>query len=206
MKLKNNRNRVLVAVIGLAAVLLVTMGWSVMADIEPAPLCVPSGVYTGIHDPPLVYTFTKTIIPTDPAGNTATYIYRTDNGYPNMGATEPPLSEVDYMTDIVGNMVRTGPNTWAFTAICHGTKKVEGQPNPEMVYIAVFQGTSTYTEDGNTETNEGTIALYFPEQDVDGDGFPDEGQEPAFCGPVPPVPCTRLPVLSPCVLPPPEGE
>jgi hypothetical protein len=190
-----------VAIVVLTAGLFITTGWSVVADIEPVPVCVPSGVYTGVHDPPVVYTFTKTIIPTDPAGNTATYIYKTDNAYPTLGSPDPPLSEVDHITDLVGNMARTGPNTWAFTAVAYGTKKVEGQPNPEMVYILVAQGTSTYSDDANIETNEGTSALYLPEQDADGDGFPDADQQPIFSGPLAPVPCARLPVL-----PAPGGE
>jgi len=207
MSLKRKRRMTLLTIVGLTAVLLITTGWNVMADIEPAPVLVPGGVYTGVHPPPLVYTFTRTVIPTDPAGNTMTFIYRCDNAYPTLGDPNPPLSETDHMTDFVGDMVRTGPNTWEGTAVAYGTKKVEAQPNPEMVYIAVFQGTLTYTDNGNSEVSEGMFALFLPQQDADGDGFPDEDQMPVYCGPSATVASKRMPMVPPCVpAPPPEGQ
>lgn len=199
MKLRSKKNRVLMVVIGLGAVLLITTGWSVMADIVPVPICVPRGVYIGVY-PAHQWTFIRTVIPTDPAGNTITSILSCDNADPTFGITDPPFSEVDHMTDYIGPMVRTGPNTWAHTAISYGTKKVEGQPKPEIVYIQVFEGTFTYTDDGNTEVVTGDFAIYLSEQDADGDGFPDEGATPIYCGPIPTVTATRMPMamLGPC--------
>jgi hypothetical protein len=204
--MKTKRNTTIATLIALTAVLFITTGWQVMADIEPAPVLVPGGLYIGVHDPPNVYAFNKTVIPTDALGNTITTIYRCDNAYPNLGDPNPPLSEADHMTDFVGNAVRTGPNTWEGTAISCGTKKVEGQANPEMVWIAVWTGTTTLSDGGNTDISEGMFALYMPEQDTDGDAFPDEGQEPVWCGFHTNV-ARRLPMLAPCVpTTPPEGQ
>jgi hypothetical protein len=201
--MRTKRNTALVAIIALVAGLLAT-AWNVMANIEPSLVLVPCGIYTGVHP----QAFTDTIIPMDPAGNTMIFIMSNDNNDPTGGATEPPLSEVDHLTDYVGNMVRTGPNTWDYTGIAYGTKKVEGQSMPEILYVGVVQGTLTSTEDGNAMTTDGTFALYMPEQDVDGDGFPDADQEPVWCSPPGGFTITRMPIMPPCVPTPlpPEDE
>lgn len=191
--MNSRRNIILVAIIALIAGLLAT-AWNVMANITPAPVLVPCGIYTGVHP----QAFTDTIIPMDPAGNTLIFIMRNDNADPTAGATEPPLSEADHLTDYVGNMVRTGPNTWDYTGIAYGTKKVEGQGMPEILYVGVVQGAVTSTEDGNAMTTDGNFALYMPEQDVDGDGFPDADQEPVWCSPLGGFTITRMPIVSPC--------
>ena len=201
--MKTKRNTALIALIALTAMLFITTGWKVMADIVPSPVLVPGGLYIGINEPPNTYAFTKTVIPTDAMGNTITSIYRCDNGDPTLG--NPDFAEVDHQTDFVGHMVRIGPKTWEGTAVSCGTKKVEGQPKPEIVWIMVWVGTTTLSDAGNTDVSEGMVALYMAEQDADGDGFPDEGQEPVWCGPHTNV-ARRLPIVAPCVPPPPpEG-
>jgi len=214
-KRKSERNIALLAIIVITAVLLI-IPWSLNAGSswaqdseEPWKYCNPGGVFTGIHPPmPWAYIITETIIPTDPVGNTITFIWKADNSDPTLGDPNPPLSEVDHMTDFVGNGIRTGPNTWDYTGVAYGTKKVEEQPNPEIVYIAVVRGTVTYADDCNSKESQGMFALYLPEQDVDGDGFPDEDQTPVYCGPSATIKMTRLPMVPPCVPPPtpPEGE
>jgi hypothetical protein len=211
--MKTRRNLALVAIITMTALLLITSGWGVMADIVPAPTIVPSGAYTGVLRSPVgPYTVTMTVIPTDPAGNTMIFIARADNGDPTFMSTEPPAGEADHLTDYVGNMVRTGPNTWEYTGIAYGSKKVEGQLLPEILYMDVPHGTVTSTADGNILTTKGNSAYYLPEQDVDGDCFPDADQDPIYCSPLDPeaagVAMTRIPVTPPCVPTPlpPEGQ
>jgi hypothetical protein len=180
-----------VATIALTVLLFVTAGWNVMTDTEPAPICVPSGVYTGVYNQ--TDTFTRTVIPTDPLGNTMTGIYKARNVDPTIGRS----FDADHMSDYVGNMVRTGPNTWASTGISYGTKKVQGSPRPEIVYIAIVEATMTYTDDAKTEVLTGTFAFYSPGDDADGDGFPDEGAMPIWSGPLPTTTATRMPMVSP---------
>jgi hypothetical protein len=197
-------NATVLAVVLLTALLLITAGWAMVGDPVLAPVLVPSGVYTGVHP----QAFTDTLVPMDPAGNKMIFIMRNDNGDPTGGATEPPLSEADHLTDYVGNMLRTGLNTWDYTGVAYGTKKVECHGIPEILYIGVVQGTVTSTEHGNVLTTDGTFALYMPEQDADADGFPDADQEPVWCSPPGGFTITRMPVM-PCCVPTPapaEGQ
>ncbi|MBN2129944.1 MAG: hypothetical protein JW741_10625 [Sedimentisphaerales bacterium] len=66
----------------------------------------------------------------------------------------------------------------------------------EIVYISVLTSRVTFTDD-NTMEGEGTHAFYLPFADADGDGLPDEGQEPALCFPYT-MTATRVPLLAPC--------
>jgi len=66
----------------------------------------------------------------------------------------------------------------------------------EIVYISVLTSHVTFTDD-NTMEGEGTHAFYLPFADADGDGLPDEGQEPALCFPYT-MTATRVGVLAPC--------
>ena len=210
--MNSRRNIILVAIIALTAGLLAT-AWSVAANNEDDQVwtpCRPSGVYVGVHVPPSEYPFMLTVIPTDPAGDTLTTIYWSDNGYPNLGIDDPPFSECDYFTKLLGHSIRTGPTSWTGTSIAYGTKKVEGQPNPEIVWIAVFQGTDTYSDDANTVLMEGSIAIFLPGQDKDRDGWPDEDEVPLWCGEVEANTATHMPMVFPWEPtpppPPPEGE
>lgn len=99
-----------------------------MADIVPAPVIVPGGIYTGVLGSPAgPYIVTTSVIPMDPAGNKMILIMRADNSDPTFMSKEPPSGEADHLMDYVGNMVRTGPDTWDYSGIAYGTKKVEGQ-------------------------------------------------------------------------------
>lgn len=75
--------------------------------------------------------------------------------------------------------VRTGPDSFETTLMYHTTKKGEG-PVAETVGIGISNATWKIT---GPDTNEGesTLAVYLAEQDADGDGLPDEGEEPAVC-------------------------
>lgn len=200
------RKLLIVAIVLLTAGLLITTGWSVMADIVPAPVIVPAGIYTGVIPMPPQFTFTTVGIPVDPAGNKMICIMRNDHHDPTLGATEGPASEADQLTDLVLSMVRTAPNAWAYTGVAYGMKTAVGQTQPEILYVEVVGGTVTSSEDGNALTVEGTSAYYLPEQDTDEDGFPDADQEPIHCAPHA-FAMTRMPMTPPCVpIPVPEGE
>ena len=111
--MNSRRNIILVAIIALTAGLLATT-WSVAANNGDGQVwtpCRPSGVYVGVHVPPSEYPFMLTVIPTDPAGDTLTTIYWSDNGYPNLGIDQPPFSECDYFTKLLGHAVKTGPTS-----------------------------------------------------------------------------------------------
>ncbi len=165
MSLKRKRNIKLVALLGLTAVLLITTGWSVMADIEPMPMFVPGGTYVEVRAG--LYSC-QIVIPNDPAANTTTHI-----GY--LGINDPTISgwfpEADYRYNLVGNGVRVGPYTWHVSGIQYGSKK-----GGRLQYILLFSTEVTFSEDGETMDMDGTFETYLPEQDADKDGFPDEGE------------------------------
>jgi hypothetical protein len=205
--MNSRRNTVAVAIIALIAGLFAST-WSAMAGFDPVPVLVPSGVYTGVRVPPAENPFMMTVIPMDPAGNTLTTIQWSDMGYPSLGIPQPPFSECDSMTEWLGNMLRTGPTTWTGTAIAYGTKKVEGQPNPEPIWLAVDQMAYTFSDDDNTVLMEGSTAVFLPEQDKDGDGWPDEDEVPVWCGEAPGGANTamRMPTAFPWEPTPPRGQ
>lgn len=67
----------------------------------------------------------------------------------------------------------------------------------EIVGIGIIVGTLQLT--GPDEAHgQGTGAYYLAEQDADGDGFPDEGQEPVLCLPWG-YTKKRVKSMSPCV-------
>ena len=97
--------------------------------------------------------------------------------------------------------VRTGPDSFESTFLFYGIKKGEG-PIAETVTIGICNATWRLTGP-NTNEGEATVAFYLAEQDIDGDGFPDEGQEPAACMPFT-YTSRRLTMMPGCVPPPPE--
>jgi len=122
---------------------------------------------------------------------------------------DPTLSgmfpEADHQSDWVGQVVQTGWNTYESCAIYYGTQKVEDQLRPQILYMAVLYGEGRLV-DLNSFTASGTFAVFLAEQDADGDGFPDEGEEPIYCGTYTFESCKRVQVMPPCVPPPPEGQ
>ena len=75
--------------------------------------------------------------------------------------------------------VKTGADSFESTFLYYITKKGEG-PIAPTVGIGVCNATWRMTS-ANTNEGESTISVYLAEQDADGDGLPDEGQEPTAC-------------------------
>lgn len=121
------------------------------------------------------------------------------NPDPTLGGAFP---EADHQSDWTGQIIQTGWNTYESTVVYYGTKKVEDQLRPQILYIVVMYGEG-YLVDLNNLTGAGTLAIFLAEQDADGDGLPDEGQEPIYCGPYSLDSCKRVQVMPPCVPPPP---
>jgi len=114
--------------------------------------------------------------------------------------------DADHQSDHIGQTVKTGLNAYESTMIGYGTKKAE-LPGmlPEIVYISVIYGKAQLIDE-NTMEGQGTHAFYLPSADADGDGLPDEGQEPIACLPYT-ITSKRVQLMPPCVPPPPpEGE
>jgi hypothetical protein len=103
--------------------------------------------------------------------------------------------EATKKTDMVGMAVKTGLTTLKGTVVGYGVKA--GELEEELVYIEVgsYEGTLI---DENTLELTATQSFYLPEQDADGDGFPDEGELPVLCTPYM-IPCRRVTLVPMCV-------
>ena len=187
-------------VVVLFAVLLYAGAAQFAGDVAAAPAnCRIQGAWVssfagGPWDTPLLML--ETISPQDPAGNKLTYTMHLVN--PDATFAAPPLSESDYMSDLVGEAVRTGRDSYEFSLIGYGVEDREANRG-RIIFIWTVTGTMTCV-DGEHKTDEVHIAVYLADQDGDGDGFPDEGEEPFLCiGPGPLGVGRRVPQMEACV-------
>jgi hypothetical protein len=159
-----------------AALLAVGQGLTTASSdpIEPWTPCNPAGSYYGIHVVEKLGA-TVTIIANDPACNTFSCIQKIFNMDHTLGGTFP---DVLAASDTVGIGVRTGPNSWRVTIVRYGTDGAAA-----VKYIAMITGEFEFPDDASALERKCTWALYLPEQDKDGDGWPDEGQTPVICIP-----------------------
>ena len=102
-----------------------------------------------------------------------------------------PFPDLEYNSDMVGELVMTGPNTAEFTAVWYGMKK--DFPFNKVVYIALNSGQVRFTGPGKAEATH-ALAFYAPGTDLDGNGLPDAGQQPELCLPSLSLD-TRVPML-----------
>ena len=136
-----------------------------------------------------------TVTPQDREGLLFTSVVRVGNPDPTVFGTFP---DADYQSDHIGQTMWTGTPAYESTYIGYGTKKSE-LPGmlPEIVYISVIYAKMEFV-DRNTLSGEGTHAFYLASQDADGDGLPDEGQEPTACFPYIST-AKRVQLMPPCV-------
>ena len=175
--MKVKKSIVVILVITLTGALL-TVGESLTTatndQIEPWASCNPAGSYYGNH-PTEPVAAAVTIIPNDPACTSITCIQKIFYMDHTLGDMFP---DVVTATDTVGMGVRTGPNTWRMTLIRHATDGSAG-----VKYMALITGDFEFYDDTNGLERKCTWALYLPEQDKNGDGWPDEDEIPMICIP-----------------------
>jgi hypothetical protein len=209
--MNSKRNIIILAVITLSA-LLVTASWDVLVasnnsrdaiDMWNTSQGIPLGgswiCTVPIEDPELGHiddlVTEWTLSPQNLECTRFNSVLRQVKQNPTFWGSFP---EADRETDWIGLTVQTGWNTFESTVVQYGTKKVEEQPLPQIVYIQVMYGNGRLV-DLNTIEAEGTSAIFLQDQDANGDGFPDEGQEPIWCGPYT-VTCKRVQIMPPCKL------
>ena len=172
---------ILLAAIVLFVALLYAGADQFTDDVAAAPTgCRIQGAWVssfagGPWDTPLLMQ--ETISPQDPAGNKLTYTMHMVN--PDATFRIPPLSDSDYVSDLVGEAVRTGRDSYEFSLIGYGVEDREGNRG-RIIYIMTVSGTMSCV-DGEHKTDEVYIAAYLADQDSDGDGYPDDNAEPFFC-------------------------
>jgi hypothetical protein len=177
----------IVALLGIAgiavAVLAVTLGvhGKPGKPDDSGPGCSLAGSWMCVWDfPPGVQPLvvTETLTPMDPTGKRLVYW---SAGVNPMYALVPWYPESDFGGDGVGTFVRTGPNSYDFTIVCHLGKSLGLDARGEVQYFWVFSGTALCTDE-NTMVKTGTLAFFNADQDDNPqDGLPDEGEGPFFC-------------------------
>lgn len=211
MSLNSKRNTVVVATIALTIVLLLTP-WSLRAGMSWGQNCqdtwqgIPlAGAWIAtLENGALVSEWT--VAPQNSEHTEFISVLRQVKPNPSNWGLTP---EADRETDWIGQTVQTDWNTFESTVVSYGTKNIEGQQQPQIVYISVMYASGRLV-DLNTIEAEGTLAIFLAEQDADHDGFPDEGQTPLYCGPYALSSCKRVQIIPPCELPPslqtPKGQ
>lgn len=134
------------------------------------------------------------VVSADPSGRSASGHGSIDSGF-NVDVLAPSVFDpIESSSPILVQTVMTGPDTASYYAIWYGLRKL-GPPSPvstEIVMIGVVTGELKFVGPGKAEGSH-NFALYLPGQDVDGDGFPDEGQTAPVMFPAYTVE-TRLPL------------
>ena len=105
---------------------------------------------------------------------------------PTMGL----FTDAQSLSPFVGTAVRTGANTFRMTAVAYATQAQD--PAAPVMWIWMLNHEKTLI-DADTMEWTGTLSIYsatehprhmlgdLPDQDMDDDGRPDEGEEPVFC-------------------------
>ena len=172
-------------------------------DAQPAAAdCQVAGAWVGKFtggpwDTPLIIQ--NTLTPLDPEGNKLVYVIRLVN--PDATFKIPPFAESDYMSELVGEAVKTGPGTYDFSLLGYGVHERPEDRN-EIIFLWTVDGSLT-CEDGNRITNDVNLAIYSADQDANQDGIPDEGAVPMACvGPDEFGSAQRVPQMPRCEAPP----
>jgi hypothetical protein len=163
-------------------------------DGEDTWLCNVAGTY--VHTVPpwgegnaaIVVT---TLVPLDPMGTRLNMIERWPNTDPAWG---------DIQTPLYGEAVKVGPDSYKFSTMEYTFKKLQAGRG-ELESIIVMVGSLRVIDCDTIETFDVYTSLYGPEQDKDGDGFPDSDEEPNTCFGDPGSQATRkrIPFMEPCV-------
>lgn len=205
--MKAKRNIRTVVFIGMLA-LLCTLAWTVFADDYEQSVqwgkelaWSPEGVWVlSIPTPAGAMLMLHAQHAQDLAGTRFGGSLSTVNDNPtNFGM----LPEGEKSSACATQTVRTGPDTLETTMINYAVKKRENMPD-EILVIYITHSTWTMT---GPDTKEGTamMSTYLASQDMDQDGFPDEGQEPVSCDPFT-FTGRRLRVMPSCVPTPMPGQ
>ncbi len=179
----SKKNIVLTSVTALGAALLV-LTQTAGSNNKHAANKLEGTWITKVPGSPMVWTVVYA--PTDPSGRRAAVKgslqvrIPADVLFPGLPSAE------DGSYDFVGEAVMTGPDTSKGTIVGYAIKKVTPSadyPFREQVqWIWVASGEAKFTGPGKTEST-GTMAIYLPEADADGDGLPDPGQKPILSFP-----------------------
>ena len=162
-------------------------------DGEDTWLCNVAGTYVHVSPPfgegnaAVVVT---TLVPLDPMGTRLQMIERWPNSAPGWG---------DIQTPLYGEAVKVGHDTYKFSTMEYTFNKLPADRG-ELRSIVVMVGSFRIIDCDTIETFDVYVSEYGPEQDKDGDGFPDSDETPNTCfgGPGSSETRKRIPFMEPC--------
>jgi hypothetical protein len=130
-----------------------------------------------------------TLVPLDPMGTRLKMVEDWPNSAPGFG---------DIQTPLYGEAVKIGHDTYKFSTMEWTFKKLPADRG-ELESIIGMVGSFRVIDCDTIETFDVYISIYGPEQDKDGDGFPDSDETPntSFGGPGPSETRKRIPFMEP---------
>lgn len=151
--------------------------FGMVQQVMAPPQHSPVGTWISTVPTPLGnMTMLHTINPSDFPGGPYAGVLKQVNTNPTHFGMFPDIEDgPDWVTQTVSK----GNNTFETTMLVYGTKTGEGPlAETAAIYLAHVDWTIT-----GPDTNEGStvLGIYLAEQDGDGDGMPDEGEEPIDC-------------------------
>ena len=126
------------------------------------------------------------VISSDPSGRHASGHGSVDVGFSAnvicaMFNQPVEFDPTDSTSPILVNIVMNGPDTASYYSVWYGLKDlVPDEYNPmtaDIVFIGVVTGNLEFVGPGKIEGTH-DFAIYDPDADTDGDGFPNEGMDP----------------------------
>lgn len=131
-----------------------------------------------------------TLVPLDPMGARLKMVEDWPNSDPAWG---------DIQTPYYGEAVKAGHDTYNYSIMGYTFKKLQAGRG-ELESIIVMAGSLRIVDCDTIETFDVYTSIYGPEQDKDGDGFPDSDETPNTCFGGPGVADTRkrIPFMEPC--------
>lgn len=135
----------------------------------PSLAMVPTaGAWYGRTDIGLRFMLSN--VPLDPDGRRmVATVSITDQQDPTLGGLFPTAVPIGTAH---GEGIRTGTHSFEYTVIASGHDAQQ-----RLLFFLESSGTQTI-RDRDTFDMIGTLAVFLPSQDADGDGFVDEGEEP----------------------------
>ena len=136
------------------------------------------GVWVARVQPPKFGQWSYVLI-SDPSGRRATGHGSVDIGFRANFICGDLFDPADSQSPILVNLVTTGRDRGTYNAIWYGLKDLgpESLLTNEIVLIGTTTGTFEFVSPGEMHGTH-NFALYTPDADADGDGFPDEAAEP----------------------------
>ena len=197
-----NRKRKIVIVSAISIVaLMLTTAWGLLSanawPLEPTPVYSLAGIWTTMIPVSAELASINSFVIS--AQGSEGMVYTVVGKHPQCSPTLLGyFPEGERLSDMMGYCVRTGANTFQFSAIWQGVKEggTERMGIGEVVFMGVISDTLELV-DADKVQYTGSVAGYGPDQDADGDRLPDEGAVPLVCVPAS-LTFKRLPMPSSC--------